>query len=90
MTLDPCNNIERALASEVHVFRSQGGSITVRISQRSLTLLAVSPATGYATDGTDTSSDSIDVRFRNGNDDKWRIRVQIDDQGRLVHEIDAG
>jgi len=79
-----------APASEVQVFRSQGGSITVRISHGSLTLLAVSPASGYATDGTDTSSDSIDVRFRNGNDDKWRIRVQIDDQGRLVHEIDAG
>ena len=55
-----------------------------------VTLLAVSPASAYATDGTDTSSDSIDVRFRNGNDDKCRIRVQIDDQGRLVHEIDAG
>jgi hypothetical protein len=75
--------------SEVQVFRSQGGSITVRISHDTLTLLAVSPASGYATDGTNTSSDSIDVRFRNGND-KWRIRVQIDDQGHLVHEIDAG
>ena len=74
-------------ANGVYAFRSQGGSVTVRFSHASLKLLGVSPANGYQAEVQSNQPDDIDVRFTDSHGE-WRIRVRVDHQGHLLHEID--
>jgi cytoskeletal protein RodZ len=75
--------------SEVQTYRSAGGTVTVRFAHGQLQLLGESAATGYqATIGSD-QPDDIDVRF-DGAQGRWRIRVRVDHDGHLTHEVTQG
>ena len=73
---------------EVYTYRSPGGSVTVRVAHGTLELLSDPAAGGYHAAVHDKQPDDIDVRFdRDRGRGEWRIRVQIDHDGHLTHEI---
>ncbi|MEQ1703296.1 MAG: hypothetical protein ABMA25_24580 [Ilumatobacteraceae bacterium] len=56
-------------------FSSEGGSITVRLQNGSLTLLATNPASGYTPETRKNGGTRVEVRFDNGTD---TIDIRID------------
>jgi hypothetical protein len=75
--------------SEVQTYRSAGGTVTVRFAHGQLQLLGESAATGYQASIGSDQPDDIDVRF-DGAQGQWRIRVRVDHDGHLTHEVTQG
>ena len=75
--------------SGLHTYDSPGGAITIRFSHGRLDLVSDAAARGYRVQVASRGPDEIDVRFDADHDHgQWRIRVQVDHDGRLTHEID--
>lgn len=68
---------------------SAGGSVRVRISGTTVTLLGNTPAPGYVADVRASGPSEVEVRFRTGSSGstEHRIRLRFDSNGTLQREI---
>jgi hypothetical protein len=66
-----------------HEYSSPSGSISVRFSNGTLTLLHVSPGKGFAEDVRDRGPDRVEVRFTRGGSETSRIEIRVEN-GQLV------
>jgi hypothetical protein len=73
----------------VKEFSSPGGSITVGYWHGALSLSRVDPAHGFYPEVKDRSPDHVDVRFRRGGNEAWRIEVRMEN-GRPVRTDNGG
>jgi hypothetical protein len=71
--------------AELHTYTSDGGTITVRFSGGTLTLVSYRAAAGYAAEVHRDDPDDVEVRFSGEHDRRIRVRVE---NGRLAPEID--
>lgn len=69
----------------VHVYRTPGGSVTVRLSHGALSLLQVSPAAGYGREVHDNGPDRIDVRFTRFGQTEYRVVLHVEN-GQVVRD----
>jgi hypothetical protein len=67
-------------------FSSVGGSITVTVANRAVSLASSSPAPGFAAEVHDNGPDRVEVRFFSGGGQEWRIRIELEGGG-LTSEI---
>lgn len=75
-------------APEVHTYGSAGGTVTVRLAHGQLQLLDDSAAGGYRASVENAQPDDIEVRFDSAQGQvRWRIRVRVDHDGQLTHEV---
>jgi hypothetical protein len=78
-------------APEVHTYRSAGGSVTVRFAHGQLQLLGDSASGGYRASVESEQPDDIEIRFDSAQgQSQWRIRVRVDHDGHLTHEVTQG
>jgi hypothetical protein len=77
-----------AAAPQQRTFTSNGGSVTVRLSDGALSIVAVDAAPGFREEIVREESDDVEVRFpATDGDGEARIRVRLQD-GAMVEEID--
>ena len=75
-------------APEVHAYGSAGGTVTVRLARGQLQLLDASAAGGYRASVENAQPDDIEVRFDSAQGQaRWQIRVRVDHDGQLTHEV---
>ena len=70
--------------SDLHTYRSRGGTLTVGFSSGRLTIVSYAAAAGYTAEVHRNDPDDVEVRFSGPDDRRIRIRVE---NGRLAPEI---
>ena len=72
-------------SAETETQENEGGSVTVRLDNGVLSLVAATPKTGFAIEEQEERADRVRVRFRNDEGEEHRIEFAVDG-GQIVVE----